>query len=116
MQAKIIAVCANRTQPLSTNAQCLVTDLSGSTLGIGKVCTLPTRNLGKFWTPEWKHVSGVVILDYLRGTDESLVDHFLYRAPAEPERRSNRVGIVVPTCSRLGIGGASLPVGSRGAR
>jgi len=67
-EAKFIAVCANRTWPLSAMPQCLVTDLIGSTVTLEFGPTiLPTSRVGKFATPEWQHVSGVVILDYVRG-------------------------------------------------
>jgi hypothetical protein len=68
-EAKFVAVCANRTWPLSSNPQCLVTDLVGSTVGINSEVTLPRSHLGRFWTVDWQHVSGVVALDYLRGVD-----------------------------------------------
>jgi hypothetical protein len=31
-----------------------------------KAVTLPRANLSKFWAPEWKHVSGVVLLYFVR--------------------------------------------------
>ena len=68
--ANLIVVSANRTWPLSGQPQCVVSDLIGSTLQVGSVVTLPRSRRGKFCTPEWKHVSGVVLLDYLRGVDE----------------------------------------------
>jgi hypothetical protein len=68
--ANLIVVSANRTWSLSGQPQCVVTDLIGSTLQVGNAVTLPRSRRGKFWTPDWKHVSGVVLLDYLRGVDE----------------------------------------------
>jgi hypothetical protein len=66
-EAKLIVVCANRTQPLSLHPGCLVTELIGSTLQLPSGTVLPRSRLGKFFCSEWKHVSGVVMLDYLRG-------------------------------------------------
>lgn len=71
-EAKFIVVCANRTWPLSSNVQCLVVDLVGSTVGHDSVVTLEGSRLGKFWRRDWKHVSGVVVLDYLRGHSDFL--------------------------------------------
>jgi len=68
--ANFIVVSANRTWPLSGDPQCVVGDLIGSTLQIGSVVTLPHARRGKFWTPEWKHIAAVVLLDYLRGLTE----------------------------------------------
>jgi hypothetical protein len=66
----LIVVSANRTWPLSGDPQCVVTELIGSTLQMGNVVMLPRSRRGKFWTPEWRHIAGVVLLDYLRGIDE----------------------------------------------
>ena len=69
-EAKFIAVSANRRWPLSTDPRCLVTHLIGSTLTLESgVTTLPQRYYGKFWQPDLRHVSGVVMVDYLRGTE-----------------------------------------------
>jgi hypothetical protein len=66
-EAKIIAVTPNRNWPLSSTPYCLVTKLIGGTVQFESgAIVLPKANLGKFSTPEWKHVSAVVILDYVR--------------------------------------------------
>jgi hypothetical protein len=67
-EAKFIALSANRSWPLSLTPQRLVADLIGSTatLDFGPTI-LPTARVGKFAAPEWRHVSGVIILDYVRG-------------------------------------------------
>ena len=68
--ANLIVVSANRTWRLSGDPRCVVVDLVGGTLQVGGAISLPRSNRGKFWTPEWKHVAGVVLLDYLASVDE----------------------------------------------
>jgi hypothetical protein len=63
-EAKFVALCPNRS-PLSAPWACLVPHLIGATLG-ARVVTLPRGNLGRFWAPEWKHVSGVLVLEMPR--------------------------------------------------
>jgi hypothetical protein len=68
--ANLILVSANRTWPLSGEPGCVVTELIGSTRGTEKGVFLRRADCGKFWTPEWAHISGVVLLDYVRGVDQ----------------------------------------------
>lgn len=77
-EATLIVVSANRISSLAANPRCVVVDLIGSSLQEGSGIRIPQANRGKFWRPEWKHVSGVVLLDYLRGQTERGVDEFKY--------------------------------------
>jgi hypothetical protein len=63
-EVNLVALCPNRS-PQSTPWACLVAHLYGATMG-GREVTLSTANLGRFWSPEWKHVAGVVVLELLR--------------------------------------------------
>ena len=63
-EAKLIAVCPNRSQ-LSSPHACLLPHLYGATYG-GREVTLPRSKLGKFWAPEWRHVAGVAVLGFAR--------------------------------------------------
>ncbi|MCK6536213.1 MAG: hypothetical protein L6Q84_24875 [Polyangiaceae bacterium] len=65
----LIAVCANRTWPLSGEPGFLVTELVGSTVQRGSVVSLPRSRVGRFYSTDWAHIAGVVVLDYLRGVD-----------------------------------------------
>lgn len=67
--AKLIVASACRVWPLSQNVGFLVSELIGQTEQRDAVA-LPRSRLGKFWSPEWQHVAGVVLLDYLRGVDD----------------------------------------------
>ena len=66
-EVKLIAVCPNRRSLSMPSAHgSLISDLIGKTEGEkGKIVTLPKSRLGKFWTTDWRHVSGVVVLDLL---------------------------------------------------
>jgi hypothetical protein len=71
-QVKLIAVCANKGFPISLHPpMSLIADLIGQTT-CGSPVTLPKSRLGKFWTSQWAHVAGVVLLDYGRGGDRFL--------------------------------------------
>lgn len=66
----LIAVCANRIAPLSQNPRCLVKALVGAPLGTGDGGSVLTEGqYGRFFASDWVHVSGVVMIDYLRGID-----------------------------------------------
>lgn len=67
----LIVVSANRIWPLSGNPDCVVTDLFGTSVshGSGTPIVLPRDQLGRFWSPGWRHIAGVVLLDYIRGSD-----------------------------------------------
>jgi hypothetical protein len=71
-----LAVCANRDLSLAYRPECLVTHLIGSTYswhGSDQVfLERDEMSLGKFFTPEWEHVSGIFLLDLVRGIDTRL--------------------------------------------
>jgi hypothetical protein len=64
--ANLIVACANRNWPASSEPAFAVTHLIGSTMSLGSAVTLPRTALGKFWTPEWRHVSALARLDLVR--------------------------------------------------
>jgi hypothetical protein len=65
----IIAICANRDFPLCWELRRLVHLLVGSTKQVGSSVFLEKNDTGKFWSPDWSHVSGVFLLDLVRGID-----------------------------------------------
>ncbi|MDB4963964.1 MAG: hypothetical protein JWP01_3963 [Myxococcales bacterium] len=64
----VIVICARRGWPLSGEPEPLVGYLYGSTLcdRTGRVW-LPHAERGWFFTPWWRHIGAVVVLDYVRG-------------------------------------------------
>lgn len=68
VDANIVVMTANRTRPLSHHAQPVVTHLLGHTSGDSNI-HLPYNNRGKFFQTEWKHVSAVLLLDFVRGAN-----------------------------------------------
>jgi hypothetical protein len=68
-EVELVVLSANRTWPLSRNAESIVGRLYGNTVQRGSVVSLPKEQRGAFWTAEWRHVSGVVLLDYVRSGD-----------------------------------------------
>lgn len=65
----LIVVTANRRLPLSQHLDFLLVDLVGSTVGAGGGVSLPCSSRGRFWDEDWRHISAVVLLDYVRGVD-----------------------------------------------
>lgn len=66
----MIAVCANRSQSLAWEPGCLVEHLFGRTRQHGNAVVLERRDLG-FLQRDWRHVSGVVLLDLIRGVEDA---------------------------------------------
>lgn len=67
----MIAVCANRSWSLAWEPSCLVSELFGSTTQVGRRVELREADRGRFFTEEWAHVSGVLMLDLSRGETEA---------------------------------------------
>lgn len=65
----IIVVCANRDYPLAWSIRLLVKPLFGSTVQVGSTVFLTAENRGCFFKDDWAHVSGVVVLDLVRGAE-----------------------------------------------
>jgi hypothetical protein len=68
---QMLVMSAQRLWLLSGNPQCVIVSMLGSTTcygGSGRV-ELLGRNLGRFYSPEWRHVGGIVLLDYVRAID-----------------------------------------------
>lgn len=63
----LIAVTALRRWPLSSDCRCVVVHAIGSTTTKDGRTSLWGSKAGTFFRPEWAHVSGIVLLDYLRG-------------------------------------------------
>jgi hypothetical protein len=70
----LVVICARRDWPLSGNPRPLVTYLYGSTFcnREGRVW-LPEGARRWFFTPWWRHIGAVMLLDYIRG-----IDRFIY--------------------------------------
>lgn len=66
----VIVMCAQRHAPLSQDCGAIGHRLIGSTSQFGSAVLLARADRGSFDEPEWRHVSAVVLLDYLRGFDE----------------------------------------------
>jgi hypothetical protein len=66
----MIAVCANRSWGLAWEPTCLVHLLIGSTMQVDDTVYLVRHDQG-FFSDDWKHVSGILLLDLLRGIDET---------------------------------------------
>ena len=63
----MIAVCANRDWSLAYRPGCVVSRVFGSTTQEDTGVFLDATNVGGFFTDAWKQVSGVVLLDLIRG-------------------------------------------------
>lgn len=67
MRPTLIGVTALRRWPLSTNCRCVVVHVVGSSVQeVGGRVSVPASRAGMFFKPEWSHVSGVMLLDYVR--------------------------------------------------
>lgn len=67
----IIAVCANRMWPLSQNMRSLLLLLIGAVRGVGRQGFLRRADAGSFFSDDWRHVAGIVVLDLVRGLDRA---------------------------------------------
>lgn len=63
---RMIGICANRSWPLAWEPRCVVRHVVGSTMQIGKKVYLERHNRG-FFSPDWCHVSAILLLDLIRG-------------------------------------------------
>lgn len=68
----LVAICANREQSLAWEPECLIHHLIGVPTWGGKTMKLEKAKVGEFFRSAWGHVSGVVLLDLLRGADEAM--------------------------------------------
>jgi hypothetical protein len=66
----IIVMCAQRGAPLSQDCEQIGHDLIGSTSQYCGAVLLARSQRGAFDSDAWRHVSAVVLLDYLRGVNE----------------------------------------------
>jgi hypothetical protein len=70
--ANLVVICARRGWPLFGQPEPIVTYLYGSTSSNADQVWLPQRDRGWFFTPWWKHVGGVVLLDFVRNVDRPI--------------------------------------------
>ncbi len=65
---QLVSLSAQRLWSLATNPECVTTAVYGTSVGFGDgQVYLPREKLGRF--PAWPHVSGVVLLDYVRSPE-----------------------------------------------
>jgi hypothetical protein len=64
----MIVICANRSWSLATDPQCVVAHAVGSTVEEDGAVALPMNCRGKFYSGEWSHVGGIVMIDCVRGS------------------------------------------------
>lgn len=68
--AAMVAICANREQNLAWEPKCLIHHLIGSTTQVNNTVYLVRHEQG-FFSGDWNHVSGILLLDLLRGADDT---------------------------------------------
>ncbi|MDB4996616.1 MAG: hypothetical protein JWM74_4048 [Myxococcaceae bacterium] len=68
---QMLVMSAQRLWLLAGNPQCVIVSMLGSTTGYGSNghVELLAKDLGLFHSPEWRHVGGIVLLDYVRSID-----------------------------------------------
>ncbi|MCY1076354.1 hypothetical protein [Archangium lansingense] len=67
----LVGICANRSRSLAWEPDCLITHLVGSTIETRRGVFLEKARTGEFFTDKWKHVSGLLLIDLLRGEVEA---------------------------------------------
>lgn len=77
----VIVICANRNWPLCWELRPLVKYLIGSTHQVDEELFLPKGRRGGFFSADWSHVSGVLVLDLVRGIERSVYSSVVLTNP-----------------------------------